>query len=403
MSRFPLVAPVALMALFVYPVASRAGVVDFDGEASVSAASTSNLFGDSTAQDDTYTTASLDLKVYPLSFARVNLAGGYTYYGNFFNLSNLVYGGGLTLIPTSDSSRFSLYLNGNYRDREYREPDNDSLSLNANEFAGSEYEATVAVGYKLTPTAEMRTGVSITSVGYDLEGVIDRRRYDLTAGANVTLPGGFSVDLEGGYSGGKYQHIDPVVVVGGDTLPRRQILPGDQYTVLLEEDLRSIYISPRVSGPLGWKTAFSLTLSHRQFLEHNEADIIYGYSTGYLSPWLTEFAGEAAVVRVKTYLIPRLIVTLTTGYWQREHLQTVESEWLLDRFGRPYRTVNLLYAQKRADWRRRLNVRVQWPLVMKPGLIVEPSLEVDYTDNNSTVRVYDHSNFSLTGGLTVRF
>jgi hypothetical protein len=381
------------------------GALDLDVEATASGGSTGNLFSDSTAKKDTYSTSSLDLKWYPLSIARVNLVGEYSYYGNFFNLSNLVYGGGLTLIPLPDSSRFSVYAEGNFKKREYRETKGDSTTMNANEFTGDAYDGKVGLGYNLSSVTQLRTGLSFASSQYGVEGVIDRDKLDFTAGVNTTLLGTLGIDLEIGYSTGDFQKINPKKSAPGvDTLVSRLgITPGEQYSILLTDRLKSFYVSPRLSRSLGHKTGLSLTYSYRQFVDRDDDAIVYGYSTGYLSPWLGEFAGQAAVFRVKTYLIPRLITTISAGYWEREHLRTVEREFRPNRFGQLVETVNLLYAQDRTDWRRRIDFKIQWPLRMGDGVTMEPSLQLDYTDNNSTVRVYHYDNLALNGGLTVRF
>ncbi|MEW5795425.1 MAG: hypothetical protein AB1772_03595 [Candidatus Zixiibacteriota bacterium] len=398
---FPLVATIVFGL-----VSTNSFAVDIDVEATASGGSTSNLFSDSTEKKDTYSTSSVDLNWYPLSVARLNLVSEYSYYGNYFNLSNLVYGGGLTLIPTSDSSRISTYLEGNLRKREYRDIESDSTTLNANEFTGDEYDAIVGIGYRLSSRTQLRAGVSFASTQYNVDGVIDREKLVITAGANTTLFDAYALDLEIGYSTGRYQHIDTITYVGGDPpmpVPRRAILSGEQYSILLTDRLKSLYVSPRLSRSLGRKTGLSLTYSYRQFLDRNDAAIIYGYSSGYLSPWLGEFAGQAAVLKIKTYLIPRLITSISAGFWEREHIRTVERELRPNRLGQLISTVNLRYAQERTDWRRRVDLRLQWPILLGSGVVLEPSLQADYTDNNSIVRVYDYDDFSLSVGATVRF
>ena len=393
-----------LFVLIIALTSPGVSAVGIDVEATASGGSTSNLFLDSTEKKDTYSTSTVDLNWYPLSFARLNLVSEYSYYGNFFNLSNLVYGGGLTIIPIPDSSRFSTYLEGNIKKREYRDTDGDSTSLNANEFTGDEYDGMVGVGYCLSSRTQLRMGLSFASSQYKIDGVIDREKLDITAGANTTLFGSYSIDLEMGYSTGKYQFINPekYYPVIDTLLPRALIATGEQYSILLMDRLNSFYISPRISRPLGKKTGLALTYSRRLFLDRKEDAVIYGYSTGYLSPWLGEYAGQAIVFKIKTYLIPRLITSLSVGFWEREHIRTVEREQETDIFG-VHQTVNLLYAQDRADWRRRVDFRVQWPLHLGSSVTVEPSIQVDYTDNNSTVLVYDYDVFTLNAGVTARF
>jgi hypothetical protein len=392
-------------------ISPRGHAVEIDVEASTSGGATRNLFSDSTDRKDTYSSSSVELNWYPRSFARVNLAGEYSYYGNFFNLSNLVYGGGLTIIPMPDSSRFSTYLEGNLKKREYRQSEEDSNAVNANEITGDEQDVNFGAGYCLNSNIQLRTGFHFKSTKYELEGVIDHERADVITGANATLFGSVAIDLELGYSTGKYQHVDPMVLVPGipefgipdTTVPRLAIRPGEQYSILLVDRLKSFFISPRLSGSLGRKTGLAVTYSYRRFIDYNDSAVIYGYSTGYLSPWLGDYAGQAVILKSRTYLVPGLVISFSAGFWEREHISTVERELKTNRFGQIVPTINLLYAQERTDWRRRFDLRFQLPLHLGKAATLEPSLEIDYTDNNSTVAVYDYDDFALRGGVTIRF
>lgn len=400
-----------IVVLILALTAPEVNAVDIDVEASASGGSTGNLFSDSTSKKDTYSSSSAELNWYPRSFARVNLAAEYTYYGNYFNLSNIVYGGGLTVIPLPDSSRFSTYLEGNLKKREFRDSGADSTFFNANEITGDEYDGMVGAGYQLNSCLQLRTGLSFKSSQYSIDGVLDRERADITVGANASLFGSLVIDLEMGYSTGKYQFVNPMKLVPGipefgvpdTTVPRRAINTGEQYSILLIDRLNSFYISPRISRLLGKKTGLGLTYSRRIFLDREEDAVIYGYSTGYLSPWLGEYAGQAVILRIKTFLVPGLITSISAGFWEREHLSTVERELRLNGLGQLEPVVNLLYARERNDWRRRADIKIQMPLRIGKAVTLEPSLQADYNDNNSTVAVYDYDDFTLSGGVTVRF
>jgi hypothetical protein len=375
-----------------------------DVEGSLGESSTSNLFSDSTGQNDAYSSLSLDLGYYPLDLARVKLISEYTAYGANVRLNNLLYGAGITVLPLSDESPFSVYLEANYRDREYIDNRRDTAAISANEFSGREYDLLLALGYDLTDLFQLRLGYSRKSFGYGIEGVNDRETDEFYLGSNFSLFERLGIDFELGYSAGKYQHIDTIVVApNGDPLPRRSITPGDQYDILLEDDLNSSYFSARLSSPLGRKTGLVLTWSRRQFVDRDEAAIIYGYSTGYLSPWVNRYAGDAVLASLKTYVVPRVIVTVDVGYWSRDHIKVVEREFRANRFGQIIPTINLLYAQTRSDHRRRINITLQMPLTHEREPFIEPSLHLGYTDNNSTVRVYEYVDFSVSGGIKIRF
>ena len=383
--------------------APTAAAPPVDLEVSASGGSISNLFSDSSSHSDTYTTASVGLDYIPLSFAKANFLGEYTYYGEAFRLSNLVYGGGLTLIPLSDSSAFSIFLEGNVRERHYRESNDTSGGINANEFTGGEYDAIATLGYSLTDRLQVRSGLSFQSYGYNIEGVIDRNNLDLFAGINASLLNRLGLDIEAGYGGGRFQHVSSTVLVFGQYLPRGTITADSAYAILLEDNIRSWYLSARISTSIGRKTGLGLTYSIREFTEGADDIMIYGYSTGYLSPWVGTYEGSACVGSLKTFLIPKLVTTVKLGYWHRDYLPMIDIA-IREKFGQQILEVNTNNAADRRDYRWRGSVSLQMPLRHSlDGYSIEPTLQIGYTDNSSTSSVYDYTDLQVSGGLTVRF
>lgn len=376
-------------------------------EASLSSGSTTNLYSDTSQQYCLFRAASLDLDYSVTPFAQVNLASEYTYYRQMSNLSNLSYSAGATLITVSDWWRFSFYVNGNVRDRRYRDVATDSGGVNANEFTGREYDAKIGLGYDLTPSVQLRTSLAYKSMGYDIEGVLDKKTYDAAIGGNASIFNHFSLDIELGYSTGKYQYIWPEYPFGDTVLPRAQI-DSAQYDILLIDDLKSIYFSPRLSTFIGNKLGISLTYMVRNFQDHDENSTIYGYSSGFLSPWNNKYEGQGVVLNLKSYMVPRLVMTVTAGYWDKNYIRVVEygTWWNQPRFGPPMLRfgVNLLEtAHDRSDYRSRTSVTFKVPLTHSSGYFLEPTVTFDYTDNKSTIPVYNYNDFSVSGGLTVRF
>ena len=183
--------PAFLLALV---LVSSAGAIDHSMEASLSGASTQNLLRDSSDQDDTYTSVTLSADLYPSSFLKVNGLGQYTYYDKHLSLSNITYGGGLTLIPLSDSSRFALYASANLRRRSYRGTDLDTLSSGSDQFNDGDYDALLSLGYRASPSVRLRTGVQYKGIGYTVEALQDKNDWDLFAGVNAGLPFASSID-----------------------------------------------------------------------------------------------------------------------------------------------------------------------------------------------------------------
>lgn len=372
-------------------------------EASLSGGSTSNLYSERGAQYCQFRSLAVDLDYSLFSFAQVNLAGDYTYYRPISNLSSLGYRSGVTLIPTSEASRINLFLTGNVGDREYRDIETDSSAINANEFTGLEHDAMLGIGYALTPSIQLRTSISFNSVGYGIDGVIDQEAVEAAVGSNLTLFGRYSLDIELGYSAGKYQHISQTQEPWpGFVVPRIAINEGEQYDILLEAYLKSLYFSPRLSTTIGSKTGLSLSYMVRNFQNLDRTHIVYGYSSGWLSPWNNLYEGQAVVFNLKTFLIPRFIVSLDVGYWDKTYLRAAETE--LWQSGPILREgVRLDMAGDRSDYRSRTGITFRMPLAHADGYFLEPSLTIDYTDNKSTVSVHDYTDLSVTVGMTVRF
>ncbi len=364
-------------------------MADVEFEVGLEGASTSNLLKDSSTQSDTYSTARASVDFYPVSMAEISLTGEYTTYTNFAGLANYLYGASVTLIPTPQSSRWTVRASGNYRNRDYRE---SNLEVNTNEFNDTDYDGLLSIGYRLTQRLRVRTGVSFTASGYETEEVNDRKRTDLFAGANLSLWGDNSLDLEIGYSTGPYDYVPA-------SLYPPAIRPGNEYSSLVSGTLKSFYISPRFSRPLGNKTGLAVTFSHRSFVDADDSAIVYGYSTGLLSPWISDYEGNAVSAKIKTFLIPKVIVTAGAGYWEKDFLLVLEQH--IDPMLGPVLTT--LFARERHDDQRRFFLNALLPMTLHSGLYLEPSLRLDYTNNSSTIPVYDYDDFSLVISMTVRY
>lgn len=360
-------------------------------EIGLSGGNISNLIKDSTDRETSFSTASLDVGLHPASFAELQFIAQHTMYGQIGDLGNIMYGIGGTLLPLSEKSPFQLYLTGHYRDREYREEMSDITST---EFSSGEYDAMLTAAYRVNGTTRIRTGVSYGSTSYGLDDIRDRVTNDLFAGINATLPGRIALDVEGGVTLGNLDYV-----------PRRTggIRPDRSYEVLEEGNLNTLYISPRLSRSVGARTGVSVTYAYREFIEQPDSAVVYGYSTNTLSPWASSYEGNAVSVTLKTYLVPRLIVSAGAGYWTKDYLTTVEGEWRPDPFmGGMVRIISTLFARERRDDQRRVFAQVQWPIATHNGYIIEPSLHLSHTYNSSSIDVYDYRDFSVSTGITVR-
>ena len=374
-------------------VASAAEAIEYSFDARLSATGTQNLLRDSSDQDDTYSTASLSADIYPVSIARLNLLSEYTRYGNLTGLSNFLYGVGATVIPLSDSADFVIFASANARRRSYEDDAADTLSSGADQFNNADYDALASIGYNLTNSIQLRSGAAFRLSGYTLDEIADKNNYDLFLGGNLTLPWSNVVDVEAGLSHGNFQYI----IDSARVYPIRE---ERAYDVLTDGDLSATYYSVRLSRPLGTTSGLSLVFSRRTFYNYEDRAIVYGYSTGLLSPWVNSYEGNAIQARVKTFAIPGVIITGGFSYSDREHHKTLERGYnpltgapMIGIFG-------TAFAKDRTDVNRRGFITIQVPIAAGSGAVLEPMLRIEGANNSSTIPVYTYSDITATLGIT---
>lgn len=367
-------------------------------EFNLNSVNTDNLFNDSTNAKDFYSSIRSTANIYPIKNSELNVFAEYTNYGKNPNLSNITYGSGLTFLPLSDSSNFSLLFTGSFQKYSYKE----ALTTNSTEFVKQDISALAGFGYDVSKSIHLRTGVSWKSTGYASDDVPDKKLTEIFSGLNFTIFGSNSIDIESGYTYEKYNYLPEfkplMFIVGTDTIYTDPMIYAintdeDAYGNQKDADLNAFYFSTRFSRPLGKKTGLSLIYYYRDFNDIKDSTLVLGYSTGYLSPWVSSYDGFSIQGKLKTYLIPKTITTFGYGYWDKNHLRVVE---------RHDGIVSTVNTQGRADSMRKLFLTIQFPIVLPSGRFVEPVLNVEFTNNNSTVDVYNYDDFTVSTGLTFR-
>lgn len=381
-----------LACLLVLAQTVSAGVIG--GEYTLSGGSNGNLLGDSTNTYDLYLSSNLKVKVYPLSCLEITLNNDYSFYREFIGLNNMSSGITATYLPLASTSPLSLYITAKGTmleyDKDFSGFDNNIAQLN------------VGAAYNLTPRVAVRSGVSHRLTHYVNTETSYIRSRDIYAGVNAALPYAFTFDLEGGFSRTNYLHKD-ILPLFEDSLPPdpEEIFPivyedwrlrwvGDA-----EDNLWLSYLSPRISRPLGDKTGLNVTFTRRVFTNYDGA-LIYGFATQYLSPWASVWEGHDMSFGIKTYLVPRLIVTSGIGYWEKMYLKTIEKDPNLAFYASSFN------APRREDWQTRIYLGVQYPMKLASGLFIEPAVNVEYTNNVSNKGVYNYSNFLVTAGIKAK-
>jgi len=175
-----------------------------------------NILGDSSEIEDSYSSIRGSVNFYPASNVELNGNATYTYYGKFFNLSNLSGGGGVKYIPTKKSSRFAVLLTATAALDNYRQ------SFEA--FNNKNYDAGVSIGYKAGDQFYLRAGAAYNSLLYSNFDGADKNVTKFFGGVNYTLPGSNSLDIETGIAIMGYRRFPDsrgcVIIWFGDRLGR---------------------------------------------------------------------------------------------------------------------------------------------------------------------------------------
>jgi hypothetical protein len=355
---------------------------EFGFEFSNSQGSTQNLLDDSSKIFDTYTNSALRVAYYPLPSLEIDLSGENSYYRELTGLSGQTGQFGMTFIPLPESSRISLYLSGDVSGVRYHN------EFSAFENTSAEIEA--AAGYAITDKLNARAGVAYSSTAYIALDVPYKRDFELYWGGNLSLFGVGSLDIETGFARANYTYIvndtinySPIIlpIISPDSLPNAGA------------DLWMYFISPRLSGQIAPKTGLSLLFSRRNFQNYHR-QIIYGFSTSYLSPWAGVWQGQEVSASLKSYLVPHIILTAGAGYWDKRFMKTAEEEHLY--------WFQAVRADARHDYQSRYYVNIQWPITTKSHIFIEPNLRLDYTNNRSNKALYYFDDFSVSAAIKVR-
>ncbi len=353
--------------------------LDLGIEFNINRGFTSNLLTDSSDVEDSYTTSSLRLKMYPVSTLEVILFEDYSNYVNTSNLNGFSKGVSFTFIPTNQNSNLSSYLSVSFSGRTYKE---DLRDFNNNSF-----KLITSNGYRLGKAFSVRTGVKLESTSYLYSNSPDKDSYEIFVGTNFTLLGSNSFDIEAGYTGLRYSYIPDTTYMLTDS-------PTGSFDYFhVKGDLFSYYISPRFSRPIGSKTGISITFHHREFYNGDNA-IVLGSAVNFISPMGNVFEGQSLTVALKTKLIPKMIISAGAGYWKKTFLKTMV---LTDAYPASY-------AETRNDEQNRFFFTIERPIYFKSGTSLRPKLQIDIINNNTTsismFELYDYSSFSINASLT---
>lgn len=377
MRRLLVVTTLIISLLFFGTSAARVNVL---GDFSITAGLTDNLLTDSSDVKDSFSSYSGTIRAYALPYLELNANTNYTYYGDFYNLSNLNTGVGFIMIPTKEESPFSLYLASDFSGLRYRE---EFSAFDNNTFVSS-----ISAGYRWTPGFATRVGLSWRSTAYISSDSGDKESWELFTGFNYTPFGSNSVDFEIGFGSARYSYIPvkswgPPYELVFDVSSPEDLLSGGS--------LKSLYVAPRFSRPLGFKTGMSVSYTYRTFMK-TEDGLVFGSSVGLLSPWTSVWEGGSITANVKSYIIPTVTFSAGFGYWEKTFLSTLDDYFPVEGFA-------IIIPIGHVDNQRKMYMQLQRPIGTPVG-VLQPVLRMDYVNNGSTNALYEYSGFSYSLGIS---
>ncbi len=343
---------------------------------------TGNLLNDVTKTDDRNFTPSLAVRYYPTSFMGLSYESEYTYYSDTYRLSNYYGKVGITMIPTGAESAFSFYFKGSFDFRKYHH--------STRSFDNNNVDIVASLGYRAADQLHFRMGYSYNANTYYRASHSDLFKYETFMGANWTMFGSNTLDLELGYSITDYSAvIDTFMPPFIDTI----------YSGLTANDyfsrtyLLAFYVSPRFSRSLGDKTGMSLEFNYQKF-SNEEQSIIIISEFEHISPFAGVTEGRSVTLNLKTFLIKNAIVNTGAGYWHKTYLRMLDG---------PYESTRLDRTRKRIDELSRWFISMELPVAMGHAGLLKSTWSLDYYNNVSNFDQFNYHKWTFSTGLTVQF
>jgi len=352
-----------------------------------------NLFDVANRVTDYSTSSNAAVRYYPLTSLELAGTGDYTRYKDTDALSSLSRGLQTTFIPAQPNAAIALHLQGKFNRQTYKGDSLQRYNTNAWEFMP-------AVGYQLNPRTHLRAGATWRFTDYTQtvagDGVINSKiEFDMVAGCNINFHGSNALDVEIGMLQTRYDE---------DTLAEFlnfQELRLDTAVVSYGRRVRTFHFSPVFSRPLGDKTGMNVTAAYRRFAS-GENVIVRGAASGVLDPLSSLFEGFGVYIEIKTFLIPRLVTTVGSGYWDKKHLPTEVRKYVPHPVF-PDDSLLAYVPTSREDEQLRTFISVQMPFPNGfGGFYIEPSATVSYRDNSSPIDYYDYYGWNISVGVSLR-
>ncbi len=335
-----------------------------------------NLFNDSLASEDSYSTISGNIDYYPSSSVQLSVFGQYSAYKTNNDLSNIYGGGSIKVIPTGEASLVSVIFSGEMSHQEF-----GSLY---NLYSQNNFGTDALIIYQVAPKININSRVSYAAVSYFNSDYGSRNGLALSGGLNFTPFGSNSFNFMANYYMGRYDQMPTDL----DSSPGGRSNRTDDYDSYSLTD-----ISLRYSRPIGERTGVSVSLGQR-YIRYDESFIVADFDVDNLSPMSDLWDGPSGSVFIKHIFANQYKLVLKSSYAEKSYIETTEQstdEIILDQ-------QNL-----RSDSFASFLISLSRPITIGTGNILTPTLSVSYSSNGSTENLYDYSGLSASLSMNIRF
>lgn len=319
----------------------------------------SNIFNDSFSVSDSYTTFRSDLLMYPTEMMEINLYGDYNMYSQTRGLSNLIGGVSITLIPTNETMKSQIFLNGSASFVNY-----------GTEF--NYYNNTVVSGsgswnYQLFQNLISKVGVGASSVRYTNTSSVTDQIFYAFGGFNTTVFSQNSIDIETAYYNKKFNTDDS-----------------------FNSDNSYVDLSFRYSRPIGSSLGMQAFYLKR-LLETEDGTYMDGFTIDYLSPWSTLWDGEDVGLSLKKILPKQFVMSLGASYSEKSYIDQRE----IDEF-------EVTSYNSRDDISKLFSIQLEKKYFKESSLII-PRFTISYLENSSSMDLYNFDKISFNGAISLNF
>ena len=343
-------------------------------ESSISTGYTGNLFNDSSAADDYYSTFNLELKNYHKEIMAFTIAGQYNRYYQYQDLSSVTGGTSLTIMPLDKTSPMTLAFAGQIAYQKYGAIyalyDNVGASVAAN------------FTYRVSQRFYFLSGISFLHNTYTNTDYGSNQGFLLASGFHLTPFGSNALSINAEFSRKAYEQ--PVTVISGNG-------NSGENTIAKNETYDIAGLTARFSRPIGKRTGISLSGGYRHVEIDNDFSV-QGYSIDYLSPWAELWEGGSLSGTVKHFFPKQITTEITAAYYDKNFVDIIELDELL----------NATYpGESRVDRLTTISASFSRPFVIDHTALLKPTVFIGYRHNNSTIEkyTYDTMRFSLALNL----